>query len=348
MPSLADDTPKPRPPALMRRLLSLPTLASFAVAGGLLYFLLARFDVNLGDMWAQVRGGNPWEYLLAVVVYYASFPIRGWRWRVIAANARVVGSTEKPLPSAWACGRFVLMGWFVNTISWFHLGDAYRAYAFSEATGASFPRVFGTVVAERVMDAVVVAVLLLLAAGLLAVTVDLLPSPLILGAALAAPVGGVAVLLLMKYLGLRLARWLPRRLAEAYARLYEGAMGSFRQLPTIALLSLAAWLLEAGRLLLVLQALGLSPHLSLVLFVALASALLTTVPITPGGLGVVELGATGLLMLELPRNAAVSAVLLDRSISYLSIVVVGAGFFLLQQIRARPGPQSRPQKPMQG
>ncbi|MSQ40409.1 MAG: flippase-like domain-containing protein [Dehalococcoidia bacterium] len=345
--SNSGDASKPPASSLGKRLLSLPALASFAIAGVFLYFLFTRFDIDLGDTWAQVRGNNWWMYLLALVVYYASFPIRGWRWRIIAANAVVVSPPEKRLPSVWRCGCFILQGWFINTISWFRLGDAYRAYAFSEATGASFPRVFGTVVAERVMDGVVVAVLLLLAAGLLAVTGGLLPSPLIFGAALAVMAAGVALLLLMKHLGLRLARWLPRRLAEAYARLHEGTMGSFRNLPAIALLSLGAWLLEAGRLLLVLQALGLSLHLSLVLFVALASALLTTVPITPGGLGVVELGATGLLMLELTRDAAVSAVLLDRSISYLSIVVVGAGFFLVQQVRARPGPLGRRQKPMQ-
>lgn len=345
--SSSDDSSQRPASTLGKRLLSLPTLASFAIAGVFLFFLFSRFDVDLGDTWAQVRGSNWWVYLLALAVYYASFPIRGWRWRIIAANAGVASPPERLLPSAWRCARFILLGWFINTISWFRLGDAYRAYAFSEATGASFSRVFGTVVAERVMDAVMVTVLLLLAAGLLAVTVDMLPSPLILGAALSVVVGGAGVLILMKYLGRPLARWLPQRLAEAYGRLYEGIMGSFRQLPAIALLSLGAWLLEAGRLLLVLQALGLSPHLSLVLFVALASALLTTVPITPGGLGVVELGATGLLMLELPRNAAVSVVLLDRSISYLSIVVVGGAFFLVQQFWPHPGSRGRRQKPMQ-
>ena len=88
-----------------------------------------------------------------------------------------------------------------------------------------------------------------------------------------------------------------------------------------------------GRLFLVAEALGLSLTLSLVIFVTLANAMLTLVPITPGGLGAVEWGTTGLLMLSSriqTEAVAFSVVALDRSISWLSIhrlwvfVVVGA------------------------
>ena len=55
------------------------------------------------------------------------------------------------------------MGWFANAVTWFRLGDAYRAYVFTQDTGAEFPRTIGTVLAERVLD--VVMVFLLLANG---------------------------------------------------------------------------------------------------------------------------------------------------------------------------------------
>ena len=287
-----------------------------------------------------MQGSNPWYYLLAFLVHYASFPVRGLRWRVIAANAHLDSAPNSHLPSAMACARFILLGWFISTISWFRLGDPYRAYTFSQAAGASFPRTFGTIIAERLIDVVTVFLLLLVGAALLVIAGDLRPSPVFLGVAFLMVVGAGLLLLLMKHLGVRLARLLPKRLADAYHRLYEGTMGSFRRLPLIGLLSIIAWLLEVGRLWLVLQALDLSPHASLVLFVAVASALLSTAPITPGGLGIVELGASGLLMLDLPRAAAVSAILLDRSISYLSIIVVGGGLFLFTQLRKRPARRS--------
>jgi hypothetical protein len=69
----------------------------------------------------------------------------------------------------------------------------------------------------------------------------------------------------------------------------------------------------------------------MVLFVALVNAVLTTVPITPGGLGVVEPGIVGLLALSLSQSSAVSTAVLDRSISYVSIVLFGALAFTLRQ-----------------
>jgi hypothetical protein len=79
---------------------------------------------------------------------------------------------------------------------------------------------------------------------------------------------------------------------------------------------------------------GLHVDVGLVLFVALASALLTTIPLTPGGLGLVETGVAGLLMLAMPREEAVSVAVLDRSISYISIIIIGGALFGVRQVRA--------------
>ena len=72
----------------------------------------------------------------------------------------------------------------------------------------------------------------------------------------------------------------------------------------------------------------------LIVFVTLANAILTTIPLTPGGLGIVEPGIIGLLTLNIPASVAISIALLDRSISYVSIVVFGALLFVIQKIWA--------------
>jgi uncharacterized membrane protein YbhN (UPF0104 family) len=76
----------------------------------------------------------------------------------------------------------------------------------------------------------------------------------------------------------------------------------------------------------------------------LANSLLTLFP-TPGGLGAVESGVSGLAMRlsSLASSAVVALVLVDRAISYVSIVVVGALVFLLRQaFRSRPSVTGRP------
>ena len=69
------------------------------------------------------------------------------------------------------------------------------------------------------------------------------------------------------------------------------------------------------------------------LLIALVAALLTTVPFLPGGLGLVEAGMIGVLITVggVTNSAAVSITLLDRSISYGSLVVDR-----LRDLRASP------------
>ena len=63
--------------------------------------------------------------------------------------------------------------------------------------------------------------------------------------------------------------------------------------------------------------------------------MLTTIPLTPGGLGVIEPGIAGLLMWQLAAEDAVSVTLLERAISYISVLIVGGLLFLGGEIVAR-------------
>jgi uncharacterized protein (TIRG00374 family) len=95
------------------------------------------------------------------------------------------------------------------------------------------------------------------------------------------------------------------------------------------------WMAEVGRLYFVVQALGLPLTLPMVLFVTVANAILTLVPLTPGGLGIVETGVTGVLVLALAQSDALSVALLDRSISYLSVIIMGALYFVVRELLKR-------------
>ena len=293
--------------------------------------LVTRFNIDWQETWGILRASNVNLYLLAFVSYYFGFFLRGLRWRIMLDNASVLGPETHYKPSAFFCGGYVFMGWFANAVTWFRLGDAYRAYVFTQDTGASFPRAIGTVLAERVLDVVMVFLLLVMAGLAVYAGGNVGNIALFLGIAALLVLVGLGMLVAMKQFGRQLARFLPARFREPYDRFHQGTMESFRQLPLLFVLSLLVWLTEVGRLFFVIQALDLSADVtfSLVLFVTLANAMLTTVPITPGGLGIVEPGILGLLMLSLPRSEAISVALLDRSISYLSIVVFGALVLLL-------------------
>lgn len=315
--------------SIKRRFVNLRTLISFVLALAFLFFLLQRLDVNLATTWERVRGSVPWLYGLALLAYYLSFPLRAWRWHLLLRNAGL----GKGLASPLGLTPLILLNWFANCVLYARLGDAYRAYLLKEDNGASLPQTMGTVAAERAIDVASVFFLLLLAAlWLWGSMVGIVRGVLLAGLGLLV-VTGLLFLLLWRF-GTPLRRHIPSSLRTVYSLFREGALNSFRHIPLLAGLSLAIWLLEVARLFLVAQALGLSPGIPFIVFASLASALITAIPLTPGGLGLAESGMAGLLMIALPRPDAWSVALVDRSISYLSLIPVGLAIFAWRQAKA--------------
>ena len=73
--------------SLRGRFFTPQTAVSFGVAFGVLWFLLARLDIDVAALWSQVRSAHLGWLLLAYVVFYASLPMRAVRWRVLLHNA---------------------------------------------------------------------------------------------------------------------------------------------------------------------------------------------------------------------------------------------------------------------
>ena len=332
----------PQPVSIKRRFFSIPTLLSFGVAAVLMFLLATRFNLDWSATWDNVRKMNPGLYLLAILMYYLSFAFRGLRWQILARNAGISSSPEAKIPSALHCSRLILAGWFVNSITWLRLGDAYRAYAFAEDSRSGFSWSLGTVLAERVIDMSIVLGLIILSVLLLTTTRGSAASDYVLFAATAMAFAMLMLLFLMRKYGVRLAQVLPDRLEAAYYHFQRGTLGGFKQLHILGALGVIAWFLEMTRLFLVIQALDLSVELPLVALAALGHAILSTVP-TPGGVGAVEPGVTGLLLLSLDRHDAVSVTVVDRSITYVSVIVLGGIIFLARQLsQARRGKHQVP------
>ena len=146
--------------SLKRRFLSLPSLLPFAVAAVLLLLLMTRFNLDWAATWANIRDINIWLYLAALGMYFASFWFRGRRWQLLARNTGAITGDTGRVPSTLRTSQFILVGWFVNSVMWLRLGDAYRAYLFAKASKGSFSWSLGTIVAERISDIATILVVL--------------------------------------------------------------------------------------------------------------------------------------------------------------------------------------------
>jgi uncharacterized membrane protein YbhN (UPF0104 family) len=104
------------------------------------------------------------------------------------------------------------------------------------------------------------------------------------------------------------------------------------------LTALGWWLFDYGALLLALAAIGADPEPSLVLLAYTGASVLSMIPFTPGGLGFVEAGLTGLLALAgVPPAQAALATLAYRLVSYWLPLPVGAVVAFVLRRRGEPG-----------
>ena len=317
--------------SIKKKVLSFPTLMSFLIGGVLIYFLSSRFNLDWSQMFSHIKEMNIFSYVCALFLYYVSFVFRGIRWRVLGLNAsrKLVENSQLSFrtPPIYECSLLILNGWFVNSIAWLRMGDAYRAYAFGSRTRAGFSWSLGTIFAERVLDMSTVFVLLLIGGGLLTASIDDTMSRILILSAFAMSVVLLLVVLVIFYAGNWLITFLPEKLSRYVVNFKEGTVGSFDRLPVLIMLGALGWGIEILRLWLVINSLGIETELALIMIAALGASVFSTVP-TPGGVGVVEPGMTALLSIGMNGSEAAAVALCDRGITYLSVLVVGLLAFL--------------------
>lgn len=302
---------------------------TFALLAGFGSVALWRIDIAWSDTWVAIKAINPWWYVVALATHYLTFIFRGYRWILLLRNSS--SDNQKWTPSIWYASRVILMSWFANSVAWFRIGDAYRAYVYAEDSKTSFSHSMGVVLADRIVDLAVIVVLMLTGVIILLTVGQIQPPVLILILGVALLILLIVALLAMVFARKWISPKLPRQIRDTYHKFYDATMGSFRRMDIVFLLAVAAWLCEVGRLFFVLKAMGISISLGLILFVPMANGLLSGVPLTPGGLGFVETGITGLLGLELAFEIAVAVALVDRTISFLSTILFGGLAFLIRQ-----------------
>ena len=323
---------------LSHRLLNVRTIVSFVFAFLLIIFIFKNLNINIADTWKTMRTANPLFLVGGFVVYYSAFWLRAARWKQLLNNVGY-DKEQVTLPSINGLVEIIYLSWFVNCIVPAKLGDAYRSYLLKRNSGVSFSTTIGTILAERVID-------LLVLFGLLSVSFALVGTHLsqpngfnlglvmVLGAVMVAIL--IAGLVVLRFFSGFILRFVPHRFRDMFTRFQHGLLKSFTRkgLPMLAGYTVLIWLFESGRLFFVTR--SLDAHdvtLSAVIFIALLSSLITTIPATPGGAGLVEgavILALGLFLKDQP-HLVVSIALLDRLINYWSLVVGGLVLYLLSK-----------------
>jgi uncharacterized protein (TIRG00374 family) len=324
--------------SLGKRLLNWRTLIPLVIVVAALIFFAHKENINPQKTWAVIRSANLFFFLAAFFIYYCSFTIRALRWRLLLENVGFTKTNGIHLPKFWKIVEIIYISFFANAVVPAKLGDLYRAYLLRQEIGVSTTRSFGTVLAERLLDLIVL--LLLFIPAIIISLHENLPPQLRIGLeiVLAAVVLGIGGLFVLRQAREPIAQLIPLRFRDHYYHFQEGTLGSFRRLPLLAGLTVGVWTCEALRFFFVALSLSLIGGnfihiLSAAIFIGLGEALLTIIPTTGGGVGLVEGGMVAMIALfyQGPNavNLTAAAILLDRTISLFSILLIGFIVFLI-------------------
>ncbi len=301
--------------------------------------LLARED--LFKMLNALSGANYVFIGLAISVYVFSMMLWATRWRIALSAVGRNASLRRLFLTVWG-------GVFVNNITPFTYsgGDPLaRTYLLKKVTRIPYSSGFAAIAGEFLLDLPVflsfLALGLLFSFGLvptlpalfllglwLTVLIVLVPlSPRLLRGRVAA--GKISNII---HRGAKLFRvkTTKAKISRGVGRFYSGAYCIVsRRRCALSLVMIAAilWIFIMMRFLLIFQALGYSPSISMLLLTVTLPQFVGLVPLLPGGLGTVDAAYFFIFYtgFGVPVSLALSAILINRVITYILGTLIGAG-----------------------
>ena len=138
---------------MKKNILSAIQYIFFLLIGLLLLWLVFR-KIDIHDVAAQIKSANYWWLLLSIGLGVLSHIARAMRWNILI---RSLGHKTDTPTTFYA----VMVGYLAN-MAFPRLGEVTRCGVLAKKKGIPFNGVFGTVISERVFDAAVLALIILL------------------------------------------------------------------------------------------------------------------------------------------------------------------------------------------
>ena len=271
-----------------------------ALSVALLWYALR--GVEPAAVWREIKGADPLYFLGSVAAAFLVFPIRAWRWATLLA-ATAPGTSFR---SRFAATTIGFMG---NNVLPARVGEFARAYAFSKMEKISVVGSFGSLVVERLFDAIGVVGLLFVAMSLpgvpdisnmggrdLTALANTLAVLVVIGMLL-----GISLVLFptrtVDFVERYIARFLPKTFRRPFVDALEAFLSGLTVLRSPLLVSTATaqtivlWLFNAVGFWLGFKSFGIDVGFSGALLLQSIIALAVSIPSGPGFFGPFEAAA---------------------------------------------------------
>jgi hypothetical protein len=285
-----------------------PTYLSIAMAIAIL--IGAATMVDLKEIWRQIVNCDKRFVLLGAMAHYATYIVRGMRWRRCLIHLPVQGGNGK-------FGLIVFFYNFIDNLVPAKLGDVYAAHLARINFKIRRSAAMGSIVFLRMIDAWIILLLASLSSWILFSAK--LPRSVfwsLIGGGIIA-VGATSIMLMFFLFKKTLPAWIPDKFKKMIQAFHTGMWPGSKELFPIAILTIVIWLLETFWILGLVLAFGLRINLGEAIFLTMIPLLASAFPFTPSGAGVVEITLFSCLrVIGVSTPIAGSLTVMNRFIDY--------------------------------
>jgi uncharacterized protein (TIRG00374 family) len=243
------------------------------------------------------------------------FALRAYRWQRLVEPLHPL-----PFRPFWLA---TLIGFMANDILPLRMGELVRAYALSHLTSVRLSSALATTVLERILDAIMIGLLLLVTLSGFSLPPWLTRANLIvLAASVVALIGGWG---LVRY-RVENVSWLPPGLAALLANFASGlqSLRSVSILVVVLFLSLAVWLSLALYYWVLLRGCGFVLPMEAALMVTVVTVLGVALPAAPGFVGTFQYAMiVALSFFSIPKEEALAFSLVAHVLQLVPVIVAG-------------------------
>jgi uncharacterized protein (TIRG00374 family) len=266
--------------------------------------------VDLKKVWHEFAASDKTFVLIGMLAHYATYPVRGLRWRRCLTHLPIKGDGAK-------FGLLVFFYNFVDNLVPAKMGDVYGAHLARINCGIRRSAAMGSIVFLRMVDAWVVLLLAGLASWFLFAAK--LPPPVLWALIGGAMIALAATLVMLTFFLLKrsVPGWLPEKIQKMIHAFHTGMWPRTRELLPIAGLTTVVWTLEILWIFFLTLGFGLRLRSVELVFLTMIPLLASAFPFTPSGAGVVELTLFSCLrVIGVAGPLAVSVTVVNRFIDY--------------------------------
>jgi uncharacterized protein (TIRG00374 family) len=299
------------------------TIASLVVT--LAIFAILASYVDVAKVWEEVGASNKGLLLLGAMSHYATYAVRGFRWRECLAH----------VPGRYGgrqLGLIVFFAFFLDNLLPAKLGDVYAAHLVRINCGVRRSAALGSIVFQRTVDAWMVLLLATAASWKLfsAGIPEAVVWALIAAGVLA--VAATAIIVVFMVSRRSVPSFVPDAIRQRMSLFITGVLPERAQLPRIAVLTLAIWALETLWIFLLLLAFGVHVTAPEAVFLMTIPAIASVFPFTPSGAGAVELTLFGSFRLVgVIAPLAVSLTIVNRFVDFWLHIILGTVIWMMRR-----------------